>query len=39
MAAAVVADADILVTGDLRDFGHLYGETVEGVLVRIPLIA
>lgn len=33
MAAAVEAGADILVTGDRRDFGHLYGKAVEGVLV------
>lgn len=37
MAAAVEAGADILVTGDRRDFGHLYGETVEGVLVLNPV--
>lgn len=39
MAAAVEADSDILVTGDRRDFGHLYGKTVEGVLVLNPVDA
>lgn len=36
MAAAVEAKADILVTGDRKDFGHLFGQTVEGVLVLPP---
>jgi predicted nucleic acid-binding protein len=37
MAAAVEAKTDILVTGDHRDFGHLYGKNVEGVLVLNPV--
>ena len=36
MAAAVESGADILVTGDRRDFGHLFGLEVEGVLVLNP---
>jgi predicted nucleic acid-binding protein len=36
MAAAVSCKADMLVTGDRRDFGHLLGTTVEGVLVLEP---
>jgi predicted nucleic acid-binding protein len=36
MAAAVESGADILVTGDRRDFGHLYGLEVEGVWVLNP---
>lgn len=35
-AAAVACGADILVTGDRRDFGHLFGVTVEGVRVLSP---
>ena len=33
LAAACVADVDILVTGDRTHFGHLYGKTVEGLQV------
>jgi predicted nucleic acid-binding protein len=36
MAAAVSCGADILVTGDRRDFGHLFGREIEGVLVLSP---
>ena len=36
MAAAVSCKADILVTGDRRDFGSLMGTTSEGVLVLEP---
>lgn len=36
MAAAVVCAVDILITGDRRYFGHLYGTTVEGVRVLSP---
>jgi uncharacterized protein len=36
MAAAVTGKADMLVTGDRRDSGHLMGATVEGVLVIEP---
>ena len=33
LAAAVLARADVLVTGDRTHFGHLYGLKVDGVLV------
>lgn len=36
MAAAVACAADILVTGDRQDFGHLFGKNVEGVRVLSP---
>ena len=36
MAAAVSCKADMLVTGDRRDFGHLLGTVIEGVLVLEP---
>lgn len=36
MAAAVACAAGLLVTGDRRDFGHLFGRVVEGVKVASP---
>jgi len=36
MAAAVVCAANILVTGDRQDFGHLFGQNIEGVRVLSP---
>ncbi len=36
MAAAVLCAADILITGDRRDFGHLFGKSAEGVRVLSP---
>jgi predicted nucleic acid-binding protein len=36
MAAAIACGADILVTGDHRDFGHLLGTEVRGVKVLAP---
>ena len=36
LAAAVHAQADFLVTGDRRDFGHLFGLTLRGVKVVTP---
>lgn len=36
LAGAVWAEADLLVTGNSRDFGHLYGEHVGGGLVLRP---
>lgn len=36
LAAAVHAQADFLVTGDRRDFGHLFGRTLRGVKVATP---
>ena len=39
MAAAVEARADVLVTGDRKDFDHLFGTAVEGVVVLMPVEA
>ena len=36
LAAAIDARASVLVTGDRRDFGHLYGKTIEGTLIIAP---
>jgi predicted nucleic acid-binding protein len=36
LAGAIAARAAALVTGDRRDFGHLYGTTVEGVAILTP---
>ena len=36
LAAAIAARASALVTGDRRDFGHLYGTTIEGAGVLTP---
>lgn len=36
LAAAVHARADLLVTGDARDFGRFYGRTLRGVQVVAP---
>ncbi|MGB7989903.1 MAG: PIN domain-containing protein [Candidatus Methylophosphatis roskildensis] len=36
LAAAIAARADILVTGDRRDFGPLYGQAIHGVLILPP---
>jgi predicted nucleic acid-binding protein len=33
LQAAIAAKADILVTGDRRHFGHLFGKTVSGVQI------
>ena len=33
LAAAAHANADILATGDLRDFGHLFGKSLRGVRI------
>ena len=39
LAAAVHAGADLLVTGDARDFGHLYGRTLHEVRIVAPVQA
>ncbi len=39
LAAAVHAQADLLVTGDARDFGHLFGRTLRGTRVATPAVA
>jgi len=36
MAAAVACATDLMVTGDRRDFGHLFGRVVDGVKVASP---
>jgi uncharacterized protein len=36
LAAAIGAGASILVTGDRRDFGPLYGKTIVGTMVLTP---
>lgn len=39
LAAAVHARADLLVTGDSRDFGHLFGRALRGTRVVTPAVA
>jgi predicted nucleic acid-binding protein len=39
LAAAVQAGATLLVTGDQKDFGHLYGQTLRGTQVLPPVAA
>lgn len=39
LAAAAQAGATLLITGDRRDFGHLYGKTLRGIRVLPPLAA
>ncbi|MBP8295195.1 MAG: PIN domain-containing protein [Burkholderiales bacterium] len=39
LAAAIHAQAELLVTGDARDFGHLYGRTLRGTRVATPVVA
>ena len=39
LAAAVHARADLLVTGDSRDFGHLFGHVLRGTSVVTPAAA
>lgn len=39
LAAAVHAHADLLVTGDSRDFGHLFGRALRGTRVVTPAAA
>jgi len=36
LAAAIQAEAQILLTGDKRDFGQHYGQTVQGLRVLSP---
>ena len=36
LAAAIASEANVLVTGDRRHFGPLYGKIVEGVRVLMP---
>ncbi|OGA54881.1 MAG: hypothetical protein A3G24_20930 [Betaproteobacteria bacterium RIFCSPLOWO2_12_FULL_62_13] len=39
LPAAVHAKADLLVTGDTRDFGHLFGRDMRGTRVVTPAAA
>ena len=39
LAAAVHVKADLLVTGDNRDFGHLFGRALRGTRVVTPAAA
>lgn len=39
LAAAIHAHADLLVTGDSRDFGHLFGHALRGTRVVTPAAA
>jgi len=37
LAGAIAAGCDILMTGDSRHFGHLFGRSIGGVTIRSPL--
>jgi predicted nucleic acid-binding protein len=39
LAAAVHAKANLLVTGDRHDFGHLFGHALRGTVVQTPAAA
>jgi len=36
LAAALQGKADVFVTGDRRDFGHLFGRVLQGVKILTP---
>ena len=36
LAAAIQGKVDILLTGDRRDFGYLFGQVLEGVTISTP---
>ena len=36
LAAAIQGRVDIFVTGDRRDFGHLFGQVLKGVKILTP---
>jgi hypothetical protein len=36
LGAAAQAGVDLLVTGDRKHFGHLYGRTLRGVTIATP---
>ena len=39
LCGAIAAHADYLLTGDKKDFGHLYGNTIRGVkIVSVQLL-
>jgi predicted nucleic acid-binding protein len=33
LSGAILGNADYLLTGDRKDFGHLFGKTVRGVMI------
>lgn len=39
LAAAIQGKVDLFVTGDRRDFGHLFGQVVKGVRILNPATA
>jgi hypothetical protein len=39
LAAALQGKVDIFVTGDRRDFGHLFGQVLEEVKILTPAYA
>lgn len=39
LAAAVGARVDVLVTGDRRHFGHLFGRVLHGMRIEPPTVA
>lgn len=38
LATAISEGCDILLTGDKRDFGHLFDQTIGSVTVMTPLM-
>lgn len=38
LSAAISASATHLLTGDVKDFGRYYGQTIEGVLILPPAL-
>jgi hypothetical protein len=36
LASAIAGECAYLVTGDRKDFGHLFGQTIEGVCILPP---
>ncbi|MGC3990851.1 MAG: hypothetical protein QM796_14465 [Chthoniobacteraceae bacterium] len=40
LCGAIIGKADFLLTGDKKDFGHLFGATVQGVkIVTVEMLA
>jgi len=38
LASAIQSGCDFLLTGDKKDFGHLFGQSLENTMVASPLI-
>jgi predicted nucleic acid-binding protein len=36
LAAAIQGKVDVFVTGDRRDFGHLFGQVLQGIRIMTP---